>query len=188
MEIANATAIHLLASAGNKGNFHSMMDSEVSENMKLMKNTLGNGFTIIELMAVVAIVAILLTFAIPGFMNLKDNYQLRSAVNSVFSSIGWARAQAIRLQMPVVVIPDTSKGWAGGWKVCKDPDNKGECTEELRKVNALADTIDCTGASSKVQINPSGMMAANNSICIFKVGEKKRKIYIEMNKIKDSDA
>lgn len=152
-----------------------------------IKSQNSRGFTIIELMVTIAILAIVLTFAIPGFEGLKQSYQLKSAVSSVFSAIGWARAQAIRLQTPVIVVPNAAKGWSGGWKICKDPDSTGVCqdSETIKVEPALGGAVSNSGASVKVQINPSGMITTSASIGTFEVGQKKREIYIEMNRIKE---
>ena len=51
-----------------------------------MKMNAQRGFTIIELITTVALVAVLLTMAIPGFSRTIEQNQLSTQVNKIF---GW---------------------------------------------------------------------------------------------------
>lgn len=80
---------------------------------------LHNGFTLLELMVVVAIAAILASLAAPSFSSLIASQRLRSASFDLVSDLLVARSEALKLQQVVVLTPSTtsSDGWAGGWSV-----------------------------------------------------------------------
>lgn len=76
--------------------------------MKLQPNA-GNhlkyGFTIIELMAVIAIVALLVTAVLPGYQNFVRNNQAFIMASRLESSLRLAQAEAIKRGIPVTVCP-----------------------------------------------------------------------------------
>jgi type IV fimbrial biogenesis protein FimT len=67
----------------------------------------SHGFTLIELMVVVALVAILAALAAPSWTQLQMRNTIRTAVNDFTSSLYLARAEAVRLNVPVTVCPST---------------------------------------------------------------------------------
>ena len=75
-----------------------------------------HGFTLIELMVVVAILVILITVAAPGFRELVAGQRIKNASFDVFSSMVQARSEAITRNTTVTVTP-AAGGWADGWTV-----------------------------------------------------------------------
>ena len=81
------------------------------------------GFTLIELMVVVAIVAVLAMLATPGWRSLQVRNAIRAAVNDYTLSIYYARTEAVRQNAPVTVCPSsngatcTNSGLESGWVV-----------------------------------------------------------------------
>ena len=55
-----------------------------------------NGFTILELVVIIAILAVLLLIAIPGFSRWLPNYRLRAATRDLFSNFQHAKLTAIK--------------------------------------------------------------------------------------------
>ena len=54
------------------------------------------GFTLIELMIVIAITAILTALAVPSFSVTLDNQRISGAAEAVLSDLRWARSEAIK--------------------------------------------------------------------------------------------
>ncbi|HRP19199.1 MAG TPA: GspH/FimT family pseudopilin [Alicycliphilus sp.] len=74
------------------------------------------GFTAIELMVVVAIMAVLAALAAPSFTPLMEGWRVRQATEALQSTIYYARSEAIKRGGNVTIDPDSS-GWANGWDV-----------------------------------------------------------------------
>lgn len=64
----------------------------------------NSGFTILELMVVVAIVAILAAVAGPAMMNWRGDSRLRSAFVNMQSDIQMAKLRAVKERAPVTVL------------------------------------------------------------------------------------
>jgi type IV fimbrial biogenesis protein FimT len=83
------------------------------------------GFSISELMIVVAIVAILFAIGIPSFRYVTNSNRASAEVNGLLGDLMYARAEAIREGTPVVVCTSADSQscanvttWEGGWIIC----------------------------------------------------------------------
>jgi type IV fimbrial biogenesis protein FimT len=77
-----------------------------------MRTSYARGFTIVELVVVLAVVALLLFVAVPSFGTFLQNQQIRVAGDAIVNGLQVARAEALRRNVSVQVavnIPAT--GW-----------------------------------------------------------------------------
>lgn len=110
-----------------------------------MKKLLG--FTLIELMVVIAIVAVLTTLAAPSFKKMIQSTTISGAVNSFLTDMRYARSEAIRRGGGVVMCRSNSPeaanptcgtgdgtdfngdgvgdGWVSGWIIFEDLNKDG---------------------------------------------------------------
>ncbi len=101
----------------------------------LSPGILNKGFTLIELMVVISIVAILATLAAPSFNALATSQALRSVSSELHISLLQARSEALRTNRNVYVVPvsatdpATTTDWAAGWTVFVDNNNSGSTYE-----------------------------------------------------------
>lgn len=70
-----------------------------------------SGFTLIELMIVVALIAIIALVAVPSFERLIESNRLKSTTNDVLGTLNYARSEAVRRGEPVAV-----RAAAGGFE------------------------------------------------------------------------
>ena len=83
------------------------------------------GFTLIELMVAVAVLAILLSIGLPAFGGMIDNQRLDNSVNTLLRSVQYTRAQAARRNQYVTMAPlDTH--WHSGWLIFIDANDNGQ--------------------------------------------------------------
>ena len=78
--------------------------------MNRQKNT---GFTLLEVMIVVAIIGILAAIAVPSYQDMIERNKLKQAVESLKSDMQFARTEAIKRSQNVVVSRTT--GNTGAW-------------------------------------------------------------------------
>jgi len=80
----------------------------------------SRGLTLIEMLTVIAIVAILAAVGVPGFRALLLHQRLAAASQAFVAALGMARIEAIRRGEPVSVLADGGAGWDAGWAVVAD--------------------------------------------------------------------
>ena len=82
------------------------------------------GFTLIELMVTLAMVAILMTVAVPSLTTFQRNSELTSFSNSLLSGINAARGEAMKRGRNAMVVPKDGD-WNKGWTVFVDVNRNG---------------------------------------------------------------
>ena len=102
-----------------------------------MKNTsFTRGFTLLELMSVLAIMGILIAIAAPGYRNIMAREKVRTALNEWQSSFYFAQSEALRLKEGVIFCSSVdgkmcskNNDFGVGWIVFyQDPDNNNKNT------------------------------------------------------------
>lgn len=88
-----------------------------------------HGFTLVEAMVVIAIIAIMLTMAVPSFTTMVMNNRLSTQANSLVIAVNLARSEAIKRNANVVLCRSAngtscaaSGGWEQGWIIYVDAD------------------------------------------------------------------
>jgi type IV fimbrial biogenesis protein FimT len=144
----------------------------------------ARGFTLIELMVVMTVVAILATLAAPSFTRLLQSNTISSNVNLFLADMRFARSEAIRLGGAVVICrsdaPEAASptcgsgsgpggnGWVSGWIIYQDLDNDGNKdntspVDPLLRVQAPITSMDSiveggSGSSTKIRFTTTGRL------------------------------
>jgi type IV fimbrial biogenesis protein FimT len=80
------------------------------------------GFSLVELMIAVAVLAIIMSIAFPSFNAMIKNSQIRSAAESIQNGIQLARAEAVKRNAPVQF---DLRGTNSAWTICTQPASGG---------------------------------------------------------------
>ena len=94
------------------------------------------GFTLVELLVVLAIGAILLTIAVPSYAFLVNSSRLAAVTNDLVTALHLARSEAIKRNMRITVCKtssamaatpacDSTADWQQGWLVFVDGGTRG---------------------------------------------------------------
>jgi len=78
------------------------------------------GFTLVELMVTIALIAILMMVAAPSFVAYQRNAELTSVGNSFLATLAAARAEAMKRGQSAYVVPVSGENWATGWTAYLD--------------------------------------------------------------------
>lgn len=111
----------------------------------------ARGFTAIELMVVVAVLAVLATLAAPSFQFIVERWRVRQTVEGLHSTLQYARSEAVRRGGGVFIqkLPQGTNGcslapqhadWGCGWVVFADlnGNRRRDPQEELQRFDTPA--------------------------------------------------
>ena len=76
----------------------------------------ARGFTIIELMVTVVVLAILIAIGVPSFRNIILTQRIKNASFEVFAGLAHARSEAVSRNNTVTITP-TGGNWTNGWQI-----------------------------------------------------------------------
>jgi type IV fimbrial biogenesis protein FimT len=108
----------------------------------------SRGFTFTELMAALAVLAILSAMAAPSFSAMIGSMRARNASSDLYASLSLARSEAIKRNAEVTLLPAST--WGSGWHTV-DP---ADTSRDLDRHSAIANgTI--TGPDSVIFL-PTG--------------------------------
>ena len=91
------------------------------------------GFTLIELMVVLAVLAVMLALSAPGLTSFMRSAELSTAANSFVASLNAARSEAMKRNLPALVMPlePGRRDWSQGFVAFVDADRDGAYTESV---------------------------------------------------------
>jgi len=128
------------------------------------------GFTLTELMVVLAIVAILLTIGVPSYRYVTNSYRMSAEVNGLLGDLQYARSEAIKEGQTVTTCVSTNgtactggTAWASGWIVFSDPNGNAtvDAGETVLRVQSpftgrIPDTFGASNAVTAITYNREG--------------------------------
>ncbi|BBB27728.1 GspH/FimT family pseudopilin [Amphritea japonica] len=135
------------------------------------------GFTLIELMVVLAVAGILAGVVAPGFQEMIRNNRITADVNHFVAASHAARSEALKTGVPVILQP-IANNWNNGWTV----DETVSGGVNLMTFNKSSD-IAINSALANIRYNSRGMTTTGNGVlqfCDSRVGETGRQITISL--------
>lgn len=132
------------------------------------------GFTLAELLAVLAVLAITLTLGMPAFAGLQRRARVASVHHLLTTSLAGARLAAVKLGQPVTICPSSDGRrcrndlvWDDGWILYRDPgrdEQPASAATILQRVEAIAPSLALRGTAGRrrVRFHPSGWASGSN--------------------------
>lgn len=134
----------------------------------------NTGFTFMELMLVIAIIAILSSIALPNMISWRKDYKLKGAYENIRADLRLAQARASRERAPVSVVFSASQydifvdNGAGGGTAGNYSRDGSEPLVRLRKLPAGV-TINLAGttiAGDRTQFDARGRCLATGTVVV----------------------
>ncbi|HCO59471.1 MAG TPA: hypothetical protein DIT58_04700 [Porticoccaceae bacterium] len=108
------------------------------------KLTWQSGFTLIEMMITVAVVAVVLGVAVPSFQDFFDKNRVKRAAEEVYGLMAKARSEAVTRDSDMIVTINSGAwcvGYTDGAVACDctvtDPDTANACSVPVAGTNVL---------------------------------------------------
>lgn len=140
----------------------------------------GRGFTLVELLVVLAVGASLLAIAVPGYAFLVNASRLTTMTNDLVATLHLVRSEAIKrgrrvtvckTSNPAAPVPtcDTAADWHQGWLIFVDGDNRGVLDNQDELIRVTQDKLNGASISTSnfnnyVSFLPSGMSQGPNNL------------------------
>lgn len=126
-----------------------------------------SGFSLIEMMVAISIVAILASVAVPSFNGMVMSNKLRSYANSLVSSAKLARSEAIKRNAVVTLCASSNGtsctgGWNNGWIILSANN------EVVQRQQALDANYNMTGGVNTLLFQPTGLGTTQVTVTVCK--------------------
>ncbi|MGJ8619303.1 MAG: GspH/FimT family pseudopilin [Methylophilaceae bacterium] len=111
-----------------------------------------SGFTLVELIIVIAILIILASFAIPSYMNMMQDNLVRNAASSIQTGMQIARGEAVKRNTRVQL---DLRGTNSAWSVCLAPAVPGDSCPNPDDATTIQSKASEDGSSANVDVSGS---------------------------------
>jgi type IV fimbrial biogenesis protein FimT len=109
------------------------------------------GFTLAEILIVIAIIGIIAAFGMPAMSKLLAGQAVRSAAYDLFADLIYARGEAIARGTNVTINSAAGNNWKDGWSIRDDVANS-----VLREQSARTSEITFTATQATVTFDRNG--------------------------------
>ena len=110
------------------------------------------GFTLVELMVVIALIALISSTAAPGLSAFASGQRAKAMTLDLSSDLLYARSEALKRNAVVTITPRSGL-WSSGWAVSTGGN-------EILTRQASADVVQFTGAPALISFNVNGRVSA----------------------------
>ena len=167
------------------------------------RGPIDHGFTVLEILLVISIVAVVLVMGIPSFRDFGLRQRMSAAIDNLHGHLALARHEAINRNTQVVACPGNrttgcanSTDWSNGWIVFSDlnGDRQYQAGEILHRVEIGQEllVIHSSPGRTNLRFYPNGSAPGSNgsiTFCDLRGPEHARKLVISnIGRIRRDDA
>jgi len=126
-----------------------------------------SGFTLLELMVSIGVLAILLAIGVPTFQNVIRNNRIAGSTNELVTALTYARSEAMKRGDPVTVCASSDEAvctgdtdWSTGWIVFVDTDGnatRGAGEPLIQVWGAIGGGLDLDAFDGSIQYTSTGL-------------------------------
>lgn len=110
------------------------------------------GFTLVELVVSIAMLAILAALATPSFKRMIEAQRMRTGAFALISDLTLARSEAVKRGESVELMP-VGGNWTGGWLV-----RVAATSETIGSQNQIGPGITLASAATSIRFNRNGQL------------------------------
>jgi type IV fimbrial biogenesis protein FimT len=118
------------------------------------------GFTLIELIVVLAIIGVVMALGVPSYREWMLNLQIRGATEATLNGLQLARGEAVRRNASVEFVLDTGGGAGGAWEV-RLPAPAATVIQKRDKSGVSPDVVVNAGGATTVTFGGIGRVVPN---------------------------
>jgi len=123
------------------------------------------GFTLIELMITIAILAITVSLAAPAFRELLVAQRIRSVAYDMTSDLVLARSEAVKRGQAVTIAPDAG-GWTAGWSV-----RVPASADLIASRSASGSGVSFTTSPGTITFDINGRLGTSGTVVRFQISD-----------------
>lgn len=130
----------------------------------------AKGFSLTELMVVVAILGIFATMAAPSYQNLIARDRTIAVANDLLSNIQMARSEAVKYNSTALICGRSNgacgSSWSNGWLVRTDQNLDGTPETTIRVRDSIHQNISISSTANSIAFGALGQASTTATITI----------------------
>lgn len=120
--------------------------------------SLAGGFTLLEVITAVAVLAILMGLAVPSYSSFTARQRIRTASFDLTTDLVLARSEALKRNRAITVTPREAS-WTNGWIIAVT-----DTAEEVRSRNTLGRGLTVSTAPASITFNGAGRVVIDSGV------------------------